>query len=102
MFPPLPPRLHLMRSRKGHRHEYCWVAVADSAADSLASVWCHEVAQTGPLAGESARIFKSEVKTMQDNDQDEDPKAQERSAVEGQVIDPTADVHKSRERRDYS
>ncbi|TLP98876.1 twin-arginine translocase TatA/TatE family subunit [Nesterenkonia salmonea] len=52
--------------------------------------------------GESARIFKSEVKTMQDNDQDEDPKAQERSAVEGQVIDPTADVHKSRERRDYS
>ena len=52
--------------------------------------------------GESARIFKSEVKTMQDKDQDEDPKESERDAVEGQVIDPTADVHKSRERRDYS
>ena len=52
--------------------------------------------------GESARIFKSEVQTMQDKDQDEDPKESERDAVEGQVIDPTADVHKSRERRDYS
>ena len=52
--------------------------------------------------GESARIFKSEVKTMQDKDDAEDTTASERSAVEGEVIDPTADVHKTRERRDFS
>jgi sec-independent protein translocase protein TatA len=52
--------------------------------------------------GESARIFKSEVKTMQDKDEDEGTADSEPSAVEGRVIDPTADVHKSRERRDYS
>ncbi|RJN31332.1 Sec-independent protein translocase subunit TatA [Nesterenkonia natronophila] len=52
--------------------------------------------------GESARIFKSEVKTMQDKDQDEGATDAEPSAVEGKVIDPTADVHESRERRDYS
>lgn len=50
--------------------------------------------------GESARIFKSEVKTMQDND--EESKESERDTVEGEVMDPTADVHKSRERRDFS
>ncbi|NDK30398.1 Sec-independent protein translocase subunit TatA [Nesterenkonia haasae] len=52
--------------------------------------------------GESARIFKSEVKTMQDSDQPNDSRESERNAVEGDVIDPTADVHKSRERRDFS
>lgn len=52
--------------------------------------------------GESARIFKSEVKTMQDSDQPNDSRESERDAVEGDVIDPTADVHKSRERRDFS
>lgn len=58
--------------------------------------------------GESARIFKSEVKTLRDDDspagnttgdQYEDP-----TAVEGRVIDPTADPRKSGEsaRRDQA
>lgn len=60
--------------------------------------------------GESAQIFKSEVKRNKetptepgDESQAEGDAASSQSpAVEGQVIDPTADVHKSRERRDRS
>ncbi|WP_120005214.1 twin-arginine translocase TatA/TatE family subunit [Nesterenkonia muleiensis] len=53
--------------------------------------------------GESARIFRSEVRTTQEEDQEAgDDASAEPSAVEGKVIDPTADVHKSRGRRDHS
>lgn len=50
--------------------------------------------------GESARIFKSEVKTMRDDDQDDDE--HQSPAVEGKVIDPTSDVHRDRERKDQA
>ncbi|WP_150462574.1 Sec-independent protein translocase subunit TatA [Nesterenkonia ebinurensis] len=49
--------------------------------------------------GESARIFKSEVKTIREEDQPADDRASEPRAIE--QTDPTADVHKSRERRDH-
>lgn len=52
--------------------------------------------------GESARIFKSEVRTTQDEDRDASAEDPERKAVEGKVIDPTADVDKNRERRDHA
>ena len=54
--------------------------------------------------GQSARIFKSEVKTM-NNDQHDEPRATESHseaprAVEGEVVDPTADVHRTRKHKD--
>lgn len=53
--------------------------------------------------GESARIFKSEVKTTQEADeQSEDETSAEQPELQGKVIDPTADVHKSRGRRDHT
>lgn len=60
--------------------------------------------------GESAQIFKSEVKRNKEAGDEPGNKSQaegdatsaESPAVEGQVIDPTADVHKSRERRDHA
>lgn len=58
--------------------------------------------------GESAQIFKSEVRRNRDAESESGNESQaedgatssESPAVEGQVIDPTADAHKSRERRD--
>lgn len=45
--------------------------------------------------GESARIFKSEVKTLRDDDKPTADQPDDPSAVEGRVIDPTADPRKS-------
>ncbi|NLS08711.1 Sec-independent protein translocase subunit TatA [Nesterenkonia sp. MY13] len=52
--------------------------------------------------GESARIFKSEVKTMRDEDSEkpEEEEGEDTRAVEGKVIDPTADVHRGKNRKD--
>lgn len=53
--------------------------------------------------GESARIFKSEVKTtQQDGEQSDDDASAEPPAVEGRVIDVETDAHKSRGHRDHS
>lgn len=45
--------------------------------------------------GESMRIFKSEVKTMREEDSKNEQEG-DRAAVEGRVIDPTADVQGDR------
>lgn len=45
--------------------------------------------------GESMRIFKSEVKTMREEDSKNEQES-DRAAVEGRVIDPTADVQGDR------
>lgn len=50
--------------------------------------------------GQSARIFKSEVKTMND-DPHPSGGSGERPAVEGEVMDPTADVHRARKHKDH-
>ncbi|WP_300343238.1 Sec-independent protein translocase subunit TatA [Nesterenkonia sp.] len=49
--------------------------------------------------GESMRIFKSEVKTMRE-DEPEDGEATQRRAVEGRVVDPAAETDKAREHKD--
>ena len=51
--------------------------------------------------GESARIFKSEVKTMRDEDSEktEEQQDEDTRAVEGNVIDPTADVHRGKDHK---
>lgn len=48
--------------------------------------------------GQSARIFKSEVKTM--NDDQPGGGTDEPRAVQGEVMDPTADVHRTRKHKD--
>lgn len=48
--------------------------------------------------GQSARIFKSEVKTM--NDDQPSGSTEDTRAVEGEVMDPTADVHRTRKHKD--
>nr|WP_044494871.1 Sec-independent protein translocase subunit TatA [Nesterenkonia massiliensis] len=45
--------------------------------------------------GESMRIFKSEVKTMREEDSKNEQES-DRAAVEGRVIDPTVDVQGDR------
>lgn len=50
--------------------------------------------------GESMRVLRSEVKTMEKDDQAEQDRSQdqERPTMEGPVVDPTADVHPRRDR----
>ena len=48
--------------------------------------------------GQSARIFKSEVKTAEDDPTD--TTEQGPRAVEGEVVDPTADAHRTRKHKD--
>lgn len=48
--------------------------------------------------GQSARIFKSEVKTM--NDDQPGGSTEETRAVQGEVMDPTADIHRTRKHKD--
>lgn len=48
--------------------------------------------------GQSARIFKSEVKTM--NDDKPSGSTEDARAVEGEVMDPTADAHRTRKHKD--
>ena len=50
--------------------------------------------------GQSARIFKSEIKTNEDQSTGEHTEG-ERPAVEGEVVDPTADAHRSRKPKDH-
>ncbi|GAA1169754.1 MULTISPECIES: Sec-independent protein translocase subunit TatA [Nesterenkonia] len=62
--------------------------------------------QLAKSVGQSMRIFKSEVRTMNDESQDKEPEpdADERPAVEGRVVDPSESPRRrgSEQRRDHA
>jgi len=51
--------------------------------------------------GQSARIFKSEIKTTEEDHSTGDRTEGEQRAVEGEVVDPTAEAHRTRKPKDH-
>lgn len=51
--------------------------------------------------GQSARIFKSEIKTTNDDQDSGESTEGEQRAVEGEVVDPTAEAQSTRKPKDH-
>lgn len=51
--------------------------------------------------GQSARIFKSEIKTTNEDQSSGDHTEGEQRAVQGEVVDPTAEAHRTRKPKDH-